>query len=98
MIHYHYFIDGICENCGERKIDIDIESAERAIVEAADRWQRAEAEWEAANREWNIAGMREPGVSDADRERFYPALAEVRQARENIKNAVDSWRKLKGKA
>ena len=36
MSHYHHFIEGVCENCGERKHDIDIESAERAIVEAAD--------------------------------------------------------------
>lgn len=39
MSHYHHFIEGVCENCGERKHDIDIESAERAIVEAADKWR-----------------------------------------------------------
>lgn len=48
MSHYHHFIEGICENCGERKIDIDLESAERAIVVAADMWFDADQDcsWE----------------------------------------------------
>lgn len=38
-MHIHEWQGGVCENCGELRRDVEIESAERAVIEAAEQWR-----------------------------------------------------------